>query len=97
MPRKFRLSTHRKNEFRKKRAAKLQCAPVQVSESVQVSQSVHEGEPGILSTPQSLVISLPLTIVNEASAPTFDILQQRVQALLTLPKGAYFFNCLDGL
>ena len=83
MPRKFRLSTHRKNEFRKKRASKasIEHTPVAQVAFVQTDASC------VPTAPESLVVSLPLNVLMEADASTLDALQQRVLTLLTLPKG----------
>ena len=70
MPRKFRLSVHRKNEFRKKRVAKA------------LLQSI----------PTTLVVSWPLEIMKEASAPTLNVLHQRIQTLLALPTGTILMH-----
>ena len=54
---------------------------MKASRLTQATFSVQTG------VPESLVVSLPLNILLEASAPTLDALRQRAQALLTLPTG----------
>ena len=75
MPRKFRLSTHRKNEFRKRHAA------------LKTEGKRPQEEQPIVSSPESFIVSIPIELVMECVVPTFDVLKQRAK-LLNLPQGA---------
>lgn len=78
MPRKFRLSVHRKNEFRKRRAERAVTAACS-------SESVH-------TLPVSIPLEsllLPAKMYLKAPVLTLTQLQQRLKALPVLPQGSY--------
>ena len=72
MPRKFRLSVHRKNEHRKNREGKIA-----------EKQTLLHPEP-VLQLP---VISIPQEIYYNAPAPSLLQLKERVQKTQILPQG----------
>ena len=67
MYRRFRLSTHRKNEFRKHRAGKQKC--VVTTETLRVEQASHEDIlaqqlPGTHPAETSLVVTIPRSVIS---------------------------------
>jgi len=82
MPAKFRLSVHRKNEYKKKqtrKAAALQSLPVEV----------------VIEEVDTPPVSLPnmQRIYFDASAPTLLQVRHRVQKTATFPKDTFLrFN-----
>ena len=81
-PRKFRLSVHRKNEYRKARAAtapsvSVQHVPVPPGE-------VHLYEPESVN---ELKVSVPIEVVYNFEFSSISKLRERVSTLSLLPNG----------
>ena len=94
MPRKFRLSIQRKNEFSGKKNAVTSTSTMHGVSSITVepdptSISHESSDHELLHNVQdvSLHVSIPLEIYLDAIAPSISILRQRIQALLVLPEG----------
>ncbi len=98
MYRRFRLSTHRKNEFRKAKAARQQG----VTAVTLTVESVHDSVLDLsqpLCPPAPLIVSVPLQSVSlftvfidksvylHAPVRSLTTLRSRLQALPVLPKG----------
>ena len=98
MYRRFRLSTHRKNEFRKCRRLKQE--QMVQTETVRMEQACHEHEP------LSLVLSVPLDVVSvmkisldrefylQIPLQSLDTLQCKISEV-SLPQGKPFgLHCM---
>ena len=79
MPRKFRLSVHRKNEFRKRHAECVAASNQEDDHTLPVSIP--------LESVSVLKVSLPREMYLEAPISTISQLQRRLKALPVLPQG----------
>lgn len=85
MPRKLRLSVHRKNQYRQK----LICLVTVKSQPLnQTDVSVSEIVPAVMK------VSLPLNCFLKAHSGTVDVLQHRIKSTSVLPSGILYFNCI---
>ena len=81
MPRKFRLSVHRKNEFRKKRANKI--------------AAKQDPQPVPQLVPQLPMISIAKEVYYNAPVPSLFQLKEQVQKTQILPQGEHIFQLLS--
>ena len=79
MGRKLRLSTHRKNEERKKHALK------ECSTSSKPGPDVMLQQASIPQPPLELIVSLPLQVFTSSTSPDLTTLHSRLVATKTLP------------
>lgn len=87
MPRKFRLSVHRKNEFRKACASTVSVQRASVAPAaVSVDQSTS------LKSIGELKVSVPIDLVCDFEVSTVAKLRERVKTLSPLPQGTSFIG-----
>ena len=80
MPRKFRLSVHRKNEYRKACAGTVSVQHIPMDPAAVTVTN----EP---SPPEELKVSVPLDLVNDFELSTVAELRDRIMTLSLLPQG----------
>ena len=90
MPRKFRLSVHRKNEYRKARDRTVSVQHVSVA-PVAVSVASDQSIPS--KSVEELKVSVPIDMVYDFELSTVAKLKDRLETLSSLPHGTFFICC----